>query len=209
MAAKPIPEGTHTLVPHLAVKDCAKAIEFYKHAFGAKETFRLAMPDGKIIHADLIIGDSHLYVMDEPPGHTATPAGIMVHLWSPEPDAIFERAVKAGAQVRMPLADMFWGDRYGAVVDPFGQTWSIAKHLEDVQGRQPMHRRAGDRHVGHGHGHQRERGRRRRHVRHHLPGRRAPDRPLRRVAVQRARDLGSAAPGRLLIVSRAARSLPS
>jgi uncharacterized glyoxalase superfamily protein PhnB len=132
MAVKPIPEGQHTLVPHLALKDCAKAIEFYKKAFGAKENFRMPMPDGKIIHADLTIGDSHFFVMDEPPGSSSTPAGVLVHMWSREPDAIFERATKAGAKVKMPLEDMFWGDRYGQLLDPFGHTWSIAKHIEDV-----------------------------------------------------------------------------
>ncbi len=131
MAVKPIPEGHQTLVPHLALKDCAKAIEFYKQAFGAKENNRMAMPDGRIIHADLTIGDSHLYVMDEPPGAAST-AGALIHLWSVEPDAIFERATRAGATVRMPLQDMFWGDRYGQLVDPFGHMWSIARHIEDV-----------------------------------------------------------------------------
>lgn len=130
MAVKPIPEGQHTLVPHLGLKDCAKAIEFYKQAFGAKENFRMPMPDGKIIHADLTIGDSHLFLMDEPDG--STPAGLLIHLWTAEPEAVFERATKAGAQVKMPLQDMFWGDRYGQLVDPFGHTWSIAKHLEDL-----------------------------------------------------------------------------
>ena len=133
MAVKPIPEGQHTLVSHLALKDCAKAIEFYKQVFGAKENLRLPMPDGKIIHADLTIGDSHLFVMDDPPGASPTPpAGTIVHLWSSEPDAVFERATKAGAKVTMPLQDMFWGDRYGQLVDPFGHAWSIAKHLEDL-----------------------------------------------------------------------------
>jgi uncharacterized glyoxalase superfamily protein PhnB len=90
------------------------------------------MPDGKMIHADLTIGDSTLFVMDEPPGSSSVPAGVMVHVWSPEPEAIFERATKAGAKVTMPLQEMFWGDRYGQLVDPFGHTWSIAKHVEDV-----------------------------------------------------------------------------
>jgi PhnB protein len=133
MAVKPVPEGHHTLVPHLALKDCAKAIEFYKAAFGARENSRLSMPDGKIIHADLTIGDSHVFLMDEPLGAPSTPpAGTIVHMWSPEPDAVFERASKAGAKVTMPLQDMFWGDRYGQLVDPFGHMWSVAKHLEDL-----------------------------------------------------------------------------
>jgi PhnB protein len=132
MAVKPIPEGQHTLVPHLFLKDCVKAIEFYKQAFAARKNFRLPMPDGKIIHADLTIGDSHLFVMDVPPGgSSSTPAGIFVHMWSTEPDAVFERATKAGARVTMPLQDMFWGARYGQLVDPFGHTWSIAKQIEE------------------------------------------------------------------------------
>lgn len=132
MAVKPIPEGQHTLVPHLAVDGCAKAIEFYKQAFGAKENYRLPMPDGKVIHADLTIGDSHLFVMDDTSGSSSKPAGTLLHLWSAEPEAVFERATRAGAQVKMPLQDMFWGDRYGQLVDPFGHTWSIAKHIEDL-----------------------------------------------------------------------------
>ena len=122
-----------SISPMLSVRHGAKAIEFYKQVFGAKENLRLPMPDGKIIHADLTIGDSHLFVMDDPPGASPTPpAGTIVHLWSSEPDAVFERATKAGAKVTMPLQDMFWGDRYGQLVDPFGHAWSIAKHLEDL-----------------------------------------------------------------------------
>jgi uncharacterized glyoxalase superfamily protein PhnB len=132
MKAKPIPEGMHSVTPHLVCAGAADAIEFYKKAFGAKENFRMPMPDGKIIHADLTIGDSHVFVMDEPPGPSSTPSAVLVHMWSREPDAIFERATRAGATVRMPLTDMFWGDRYGQLVDPFGHTWSIAKHIEDV-----------------------------------------------------------------------------
>src|SRR5437868_1727681 len=112
MTVKAIPEGQHTLVPHLALRDCAKAIEFYKQAFGAREHHRMPMPDGKIIHADLSIGDSHLFVMDEPPGSPSSPpAGMLIHLWSSEPDTVFARATQAGATVKMPLQDMFWGDR--------------------------------------------------------------------------------------------------
>src|SRR5260370_41601918 len=131
MAVKPIPAGMHTLVPHLALKDCAKALEFYKKVFGAKENFRMPMPDGKIIHADLTIGDSTLFVMDQPSGSSSTPAGILVHMWSPEPEAIFERATKAGAKVTVPLQDMFSGERYRQLVDPFGHTWALAKHVAD------------------------------------------------------------------------------
>lgn len=140
MAVKPIPEGHHTLTPHLMLNNCARAIEFYKQAFGAKENYRMAMPDGKIIHADLTIGDSHLFLMDEPPGPSSTPGAVILHMWSAEPEAVFERATKAGAKVTMPLQDMFWGDRYGQLVDPFGHTWSIAKHLEDLTPEQTRER---------------------------------------------------------------------
>src|SRR5258708_36457297 len=131
MAVKPIPEGQHTLVPHLALKDCAKAIEFYKQAFGAKENFRMPMPDGKIIHADLTIGDSHFFVMDEPPGASSKPAGVFIQMWSPAPDAGFERATKAGAKAKMPLQDMYWGDRWVQLVAPFGRTRARAEAIED------------------------------------------------------------------------------
>lgn len=132
MAVKSVPAGMHTVVPHLAVSDGVKAIEFYKKVFGAEERGRFAAPDGKILHADLQIGDSHVFVSDQMMGGPTTPACVAIQLWTDQPDAIFERAVKAGATVRMPLSDMFWGDRYGQLVDPFGHMWSIAKHLEDV-----------------------------------------------------------------------------
>ena len=138
--AHPIPNGHHTITPHLVVKGASEAIEFYKRAFGAEELFRMPFPgpDGqlKLGHAELQVGDSRLFLADEFPEHGAPgPNGsspVTIHLYVTDADAAFGRAVEAGATVRMPLADMFWGDRYGLVVDPFGHNWSIAEHLEDL-----------------------------------------------------------------------------
>lgn len=136
---KAIPEGHHTLTPHLVVKEASKAIEFYQKAFGAREVGRLAGPDGKsIMHADLMIGDSHIFLVDEfpqmncrgPQSIGGTP--VTIHMYVEDVDAAFNKAVAAGAQVTMPVADMFWGDRYGVLADPFGHAWSIASHREDV-----------------------------------------------------------------------------
>jgi uncharacterized glyoxalase superfamily protein PhnB len=138
--AKPIPEGFHTITPSLIIKGAAEAIEFYKRAFGAEELGRHLMPgtDGseKIAHAELQIGDSRLFLADEFPTHGVLgPNGsspVAIHLYVTDADAVFNRAVGAGATVKMPLLDMFWGDRFGKLEDPFGHTWSIATHIEDV-----------------------------------------------------------------------------
>jgi uncharacterized glyoxalase superfamily protein PhnB len=136
---KPIPTGFHTLTPHLVVKGAGKAIEFYKKAFGAEEIGRMPGPDGKsIMHADLVIGDSHVFLVDEfsemglraPQSLGGTP--VTIHLYVEDVDAAFGKAVAAGAQVKMPLSDMFWGDRYGVLTDPFGHSWSMATHKEDL-----------------------------------------------------------------------------
>ena len=137
---KPIPDGMHTIIPHLTLKGAAAAIDFYKKAFGAVELMRMPMPDGKsLMHAHLTIGDSHLMLNDEPlfPGACKSPqtlggCSVTIHLNVEDADAVFHRAVAAGAQPTMPPADMFWGDRYGQVTDPFGQRWSISTHKEDV-----------------------------------------------------------------------------
>src|SRR4051812_21775589 len=124
-AVKPIPEGMHTVMPHLICAGAADAIEFYKKAFGAEEMSRLPMPDGKVGHAMLRIGDSFIMLADEYPEwqslspKTLKGTPVTIHLYVTDADAQFERAVAAGAQVRMPLADMFWGDRYGVLEDPF------------------------------------------------------------------------------------------
>jgi len=136
---KPIPSGFHTLTPHLVVNGASKAIEFYKKAFGAEEIRRVPTPDGKsLLHADLKIGDSHVFLVDEfpamdcrgPQAIGGTP--VTIHMFVEDVDAAFGKAVAAGAQVKMPLSDMFWGDRYGVLADPFGHSWSIATHKEDV-----------------------------------------------------------------------------
>ncbi len=136
---KPIPVGMHSITAHLTVKGAAAAIEFYKKAFGAVELARMPMPDGKLGHAHLKIGDSHLLLNDEPnfPGSCKSPQtlggnSVALQLYVEDVDAVFNRAVAAGAQAFMPPADMFWGDRYGQLNDPFGQRWSIATHKEDV-----------------------------------------------------------------------------
>jgi uncharacterized glyoxalase superfamily protein PhnB len=136
---KAIPDGFNTLTPHLVVKGASQAIDFYKKAFGAEEIKRMPGPDGKsLIHAELKIGNSRLMLVDEFPEMNArgpeTMGGtpVTIHMFVEDADAVFNRALGAGAQVRMPLADMFWGDRYGVVADPFGHLWSIATHKEDL-----------------------------------------------------------------------------
>src|SRR5450755_224693 len=136
---KPIQEGHHTIIPHLVVKGAAQAIDFYKRAFGAVEIGRLPMPDGKLLmHAQLKIGDSLLMLVDEFPQWGAKSpaslggASVTIHLNVENVDAVFSQAVAAGAKPIMPPTDMFWGDRYGKVSDPFGHEWSIATHKEDV-----------------------------------------------------------------------------
>jgi PhnB protein len=135
--AKPIPDGCHTITPYLAVQDAAKAIDFYKRAFGAKEVMRMDGPSGKIGHAELQIGDSRIMLADEMPGMCRSPKSlggtpVSIFLYVENVDSVFNQAVSAGAKVTSPLADMFWGDRYGKLDDPFGHSWSLATHTEDV-----------------------------------------------------------------------------
>jgi PhnB protein len=138
MATKPIPEGYHTLTPYLAVDNAAEAIEFYKRAFRAKELMRMPAPGGKIGHAELEIGDSRLMLSDPFPQSTAQPpkevggTSASVFMYVEDVDAVVKQAVDAGATVTMEVADQFWGDRFGSVVDPFGHVWSIATHVEDL-----------------------------------------------------------------------------
>lgn len=139
MPVKPIPEGHHTITPHLVVKDAAKAIDFYKKAFGAEEIFRMPGPDGKsVMHAELRLGTSIFFLADEFPEYgcvgpaTLKGSPVTVHLYVNDADKSFAQATAAGATVAMPLTNMFWGDRYGKVIDPFGHHWSIATHIEDV-----------------------------------------------------------------------------
>jgi uncharacterized glyoxalase superfamily protein PhnB len=148
--AHPIPNGRHTMTPHLVIKGASEAIEFYKRAFGAEELCRLPFPgpDGrvKLGHAALQIGDSKIFLADEFPDYGSVgPDGsspVTIHLYVTDADAAFARAVEAGATVAMPLEDMFWGDRFGKLVDPFGHHWSIAEHLEDLTPEQMQERMA-------------------------------------------------------------------
>ena len=138
-STKAIPDGFHTLTPHLIIKDAAKAIDFYKAAFGAEELARMPMPDGRLMHASLKIGDSMLMLCDEFPEHgcglspqSLESAHATIHIYVEDADKAFKKAIEAGATEKMAPQDMFWGDRYGVLVDPFGQPWSIATHKEDL-----------------------------------------------------------------------------
>jgi len=137
-STQPIPDHFHTVTPHLVVDGAADAIEFYKRAFGAEEVMRMPMPGNpaRIMHAQLRIGSSSVMLADAFQGCSPGPDGsgktpVTLHLYVEDADAAFARAVAAGATVAMPLADMFWGDRYGQVVDPFGHRWSVATHVAD------------------------------------------------------------------------------
>ncbi len=135
---KAVPEGSHTITAHLVVRDADKAIEFYKKAFGAQTVGVHHSPDGKVMHADLKIGDSHVMLADEFPqmGSKAPQSlggsPVVLNIYVEDVDALFNRAVGAGATVTMPLANQFWGDRYGQIVDPFGHRWALGSHIEDV-----------------------------------------------------------------------------
>ena len=137
-ATKHIPKGHHSMTPYLVIRDAAKAIDFYKKAFGAVEKFRMASPDGKIGHAEIQIGDSMIMISDENPQWGTkspqtlggTPVGIFLYV--PDVDATFKQAISAGAKEVMAVTDQFWGDRYGKVADPFGHAWNLATHKEDL-----------------------------------------------------------------------------
>lgn len=134
-AAKPVPDGYHTITPQLTLDNAARTIEWYKTALGAEEVGRSAGPDGKIMHAELKIGDSRIMVNDVMMGKGPKQLGgspASLWLYVNDCDALFKRAVGAGAEVRMPLADQFWGDRGGAVADPEGYTWWISTRKEDL-----------------------------------------------------------------------------
>jgi PhnB protein len=138
MAVNPIPEGYHSLTPYLAVEDASKAIEFYREAFGAEELLRMPASDGKIAHAELQFGDSKLMLSDPMPESKVLPPSerggstASIFMYVDDCDATFEQAQRAGATVEMELQDMFWGDRFGSLIDPFGHLWSIATHKEDL-----------------------------------------------------------------------------
>lgn len=134
--AKPIPEGYHTITMHIVVSPCREAIDWYKKVFGAEELHVMPMPDGKIMHAELQIGTSRMMLNDPMMGGKSPKdlggTNATVHLYVKDADAIYKKAVDEGATVTMEIDDAFWGDRYGMVVDPFGQSWAVATHKEDV-----------------------------------------------------------------------------
>lgn len=138
MPVKPIPEGYNSVTPYLIIKGAARAIEFYKQAFGASEVMRLEGPGGSIGHAEIQIGDSRVMMADEHPDMGAlspeliggSPVSILIY--TEDVDALFQRALDAGAEQVRPLQDQFYGDRSGVLKDPFGHQWSIATHIEDV-----------------------------------------------------------------------------
>ena len=138
MKVKAVPEGYHTITPNLVVQDASKAIDFYKKAFGAEELVRMPGPDGKVMHAEIKIGDSIVMLGEEmpemgtrnPKAYGGSPVGF--YLYVEDVDALWKRAVQAGAKPIMPLTDMFWGDRTGRLEDPFGHRWSPAQHTRDL-----------------------------------------------------------------------------
>jgi PhnB protein len=138
MAVKPIPDGYHAVTPYLMVKGGARALDFYQQVFGATVLVRMDLPNGGVAHAEFKIGDSLVMLSDEQPGMDfpspetigGTPVGI--HLYVPDSDATFARALAAGATQKKPIQDQFYGDRSGTIVDPFGHLWTISTHVEDV-----------------------------------------------------------------------------
>lgn len=137
-AVKPIPEGFTNITPYLTCEGASKAIDFYIKAFGAVEVARMKAPDGKILHAEIRIGNAMLMLSDDYPDFNSLGpqalkgSPVAIHLYVENADATWERAVGAGATVMMPLDDAFWGDRFGMLVDPFGHRWSIATHVKDM-----------------------------------------------------------------------------
>lgn len=136
---KAVPDGMHTITPHLVVRDASKAIEFYRKAFDAEVKGVHHTPDGKVMHAELQVGNSMVFLADEFPGmgNCASPqtlggTSITLNIYTNNVDQLFNRAVSAGATVMMPLSNQFWGDRYGQLKDPFGHTWALGQHVEDV-----------------------------------------------------------------------------
>jgi PhnB protein len=146
---KPIPSGMHSITPHMVCAGAADAIEFYKQAFGAVEMSRLPGPNGKVMHAMLRIGDSAIMLVDEFPDwksfgpKSLNGSPVTIHLYVEDVDAVVARAVASGATITMPIQDMFWGDCYCTLDDPFGHHWSVATHVRDVtldEMQQAMHK---------------------------------------------------------------------
>ena len=135
---KAVPEGTHSITAHLSVREAAKAIDFYQKAFGAELLNLHKTPDGRVMHATLKFGDSQIMLADEFPGmgpkspQALGGSPVVLNYYVEDVDSLFKQAADAGAKVTMPLDNQFWGDRYGQVVDPFGHTWALGQHVEDV-----------------------------------------------------------------------------
>jgi uncharacterized glyoxalase superfamily protein PhnB len=135
---KAIPDGFHSVTPGLVVRDGVKALDFYKAAFGAEVISRMDTPDGKLMHAEFRIGNSIVMLGEECPDwgvsapETLGGSPVSLNVYVEDCDAVFNRAVEAGAAVKMPVADMFWGDRYGKITDPFGHSWGILTHVKDL-----------------------------------------------------------------------------
>jgi PhnB protein len=150
---KPIPTGYHTVIPYLSIHGAADAIEFYKKAFGATESMRMAQPDGRIGHAELQLGDSRVMLADEFPEmdfrspRSMGGSPVHIHLYVENVDTVVSRAVAAGAKVVRPVQDQFYGDRSGTVADPYGHVWHVATHTEDVSPEE-MRKRAAAQHKG-------------------------------------------------------------
>ena len=146
MPVKPIPEGYATLTAYLAVANASEAIEFYEHAFGAKERVRMDAPNDTIGHAELEIGDSRVMLADPFPQSSTRPpkelggTSVSVFLYVEDVDATVKQAVDAGGTLTMEVADQFWGDRFGGFTDPFGHSWSVATHVEDVSAEEMAER---------------------------------------------------------------------
>ncbi|HKV63475.1 MAG TPA: VOC family protein [Candidatus Acidoferrum sp.] len=145
--ARAIPEGYHSISAALTCKNAASAIDFYKTVFGATEIMRMPGPGGVIMHAELRIGDSVIFINDEIPGMAVAPSGatlnpVYLFLYTEDVDAVVNRAVTAGSKVTMPVTNQFWGDRYGKFNDPFGHSWGVATHVEDVAPEEMMRRQA-------------------------------------------------------------------
>ena len=144
---RPIPEGFHTVTPGLVVKGAEKAIDFYKKALGAQELVRMPAPDGKLLHVELKIGDSVVFLSEEVTGmgNTKSPqtlggCTVTLNVYVPNVDETFKQAISSGAKEGMPVADQFWGDRYGTLVDPFGFVWGIGTHKEDLSATEMQQR---------------------------------------------------------------------
>jgi PhnB protein len=146
MSVKPVPDELAAITPQLVVRDAPRALAFYKEAFGAHELYRNTTPDGaKVVHAELLLGSARFFVHDEFPQQglvSPAPVGasVTLHLYVEDVDAFFARATRAGAEVVDPVADRFWGDRYGILRDPFGHRWSFASRIEDLSPRETTER---------------------------------------------------------------------